>query len=446
MAVTDLQSRASIVQRELSNTVARFRPEKARTLATFQQGTRKKTARLAGLQIGYWKDHAHGQSWPSPVAGDTSYKKSTKQSTGAMYLGPVFRNMNFYMEETVMKDMERGFIPDSYIKERQRRISTHMMKKNWAAIGDGTGAIAAVSGVVTTTLTCLATNNARGLSKGVFRLKVSTAADPLLYDIVNPADDTVKATFYVTAKPTNVTATIVYTVGNATAANANTYMVCESGSWKREMNGLAGLISDSTSRIFQGADCAVDEFLVNPAVDASDGVITPTMVHTAKSVMLSRANMDGGDDFGYIAHITPSNFRTLAIFGYTSRSYELNDKTKAQKTYGLPNLYEDGDTIWVQDADYEDGYVDFRERAPYFEYVHKEFGLKTTGGVSRFQWEGANAAGSSNAYENYNEGCNIGWDHAGVDGKGDEGGTPATAVSIKNITINTTSAQYVVGV
>lgn len=446
MAVTDLAARASIVQREMNNTVARFRPEKARTLATFQQGTRSKTARLAGLQIGYWKDHAHGQSWPSPVAGDTSYKKSTKQSTGAMYLGPVFRNMNFYMEETVMKDMERGFIPDSYIKERQRRISTHMMKKNWAAIGDGTGAIAAVNSVVTTTLTCLADNSARGTSKGVFRLKVSTAADPLLYDIVNPTDDSVKATFYVTAKPTNVTATIVYTVGNATAANVNTYKVCESGSWKREMNGLAGLISDSTSRILQGADCSVDEFLVNPAVSAATAVVTPTMVHSAKSVMLSRANMDGSDDFGYIAHITPTNFRDLAKFGYTSRQYNVSDKEKSQKSYGLPNLYEDGDTIWVQDADYEDCYIDFRERAPYFEYVHKEFGLKTTGGVSRFQWEGANAAGSSNAYENYNEGCNIGWDHAGADGKGDEGGTPATAVTIKAIAINTTSSQYVVGV
>lgn len=443
--ITGLQERSAIVQRDLLQTVARFRPEKARTLATFEESTRSKTARLAGLQIGYWKDHAHGQSWPSPVAGDVSYKGSTKQKTGAMFLGVIFRNMNFTMEKTIMRDMEKGFIPDSYIKERKRRIDTHMMKKNWAAIGDGTGAIAAVSSASSVTVTCLADNSARGTSKGVFRLKITDSTDPLLYDCVDPATDLVKATFYVTAKPSTTTATVVFTVGNAAAMNANTYKICESGSWKREMNGLAGLISDSTSRIFQGADAAVDEFIVNPAVTAS-AVVTPTMVHSAKSIMLSRCNMDGSDDFGFIAHSTPSNFRDLAKFGYTSRSYQVNDKDKAQKTYGLPNLYEDGDTIWVQDADYEDCYMDFRTRGEYFEYVHKEFGLDPTGGVSRHEWVGTYARGSSLAYENYTEGCNIGWDGAGKDGDKEGGGTPATAVTIKTITLNTTSAQYVVGV
>ncbi|WP_368970904.1 hypothetical protein, partial [Bacillus cereus] len=86
--------RASIVQRDLVETTRQFRPEKAKTLATFETATRKMTAGLAGLQIPYWKDHAHGQSWYSPVAGDTSFKKSTKQKTGAMYAGVVFRNMN----------------------------------------------------------------------------------------------------------------------------------------------------------------------------------------------------------------------------------------------------------------------------------------------------------------------------------------------------------------
>lgn len=445
MAVTGLGERAAIVQRELAQTVQRFRPEKARTLATFEQG-RTETARLAGRQIGYWKDHAHGQSWYSPLANDTSFKKSTKQNTGAMFVGVVFRNMNFYMEFHIMKDMAAGFIPDSYIKERQRRISTHMMKKNWAAIGDATGAIAAVSSASGTTITCLADNSARGTSKGVFRMKVSGSSDPLLYDCVDPATDTVKATFYITAKPTNVTATAVFTLGNAAAMNANTYKICESGSWKKEMNGLAGLISDSTSRIFQGADVSVDEFLVNPSVSAASAVVTPTMVHSAKSVMLSKCNMDGSDDFGFLAHTTPTNWRDLAKFGYTSRSYQINDNTKGQKTYGLPNLYEDGDTIWVQDADYEDCFIDFRERKPFFEYVQKEFGLYDDGSGSRKQWQGAYAAGSSNSYENYNEAVNLCWDGGGVDGKGDEGGNPATSVTIKSIAINTVSSQYVVGV
>lgn len=441
--VTGLPERASIVQRELVSTVKRFRPEKALTLATFEEATREKTGRLAGIQIPYWKDHAHGQSWYSPVAGDTSFKKSTKQKTGAMYAGVVFRNMNFYMEAHIMKDMSNGFIPDSYIKERQRRIATHMMKKNWAAIGDGTGAIAAVSGASGSTVTCLADNSARGTSKGVFRLKVSDSSDPLLYDAVNPSTDAVVATFFVTAKPTSTTATVTFTLGNAAAMNVNTYKICESGSWKKELSGLGAHISDSTSRIYQGADVSVDEFLQNPSVDAGNAVITPTSIHTAKGVMMTRANV-ADDMFGFIAHITPTNFRDLAKFGYTARVYNA-EGGKSQKTYGLPTKYEDGDTLFVLDADYEDCYIDLRERKPFFEYCQKEFGLKTTGGQSRHEWVGANDAGSTNEYENYNEACNIVWDGRGKDGDGEDGGTPASSVFIKNIALST-SAQYAKGV
>lgn len=444
MAATHLAERASIVQRDMVQTVRRFRPERARTLATFQEGTREKQARLAGLQIGYWKDQAHGQSWYSPVAGDTSFKKSTKQKTGSMYAGVVFRNMNMYMEDHIMLDMERGFIPDSYIKERRRRIGTHMWKKNIAAIMDGTGTVAAVSGASGSTLTCLADNSARGTSKGVFRIKISDSTDPLLYDVVDPATDTVVATFYATAKPSSTTATVTFTLGSATTANANTYKVCESGSWKKELTGIAGHISSSTSRIYQGADVAVDDFLRNEAVDASNATVTPTAVHTAKGIIMTKCN-ETEDQFPFIGHISWINYRDLAKFGYTSRQYNISDNQKSMKTFGLPNTYEDGDTRWVPDSDYEDCYIDLREKAPFFEYVQKPFGLKTTGGVSRHEWDGANNVGSTNSYENYNEACNIVWDGAGVGGDGEEGGNPNTSVFIYNIALSA-NAQYAKGV
>lgn len=429
MAATDLAGRAAIVQRDMSKTVAQFRPEKARTLATFQQNTRSKQGRLAGLQIAYWKDHAHGQTWYSPLNGDTSFKKSIKQKTGAMYAGVAFRNMNFFMEEHIMKDMERGYIPDSYIQERRRRISTHMMKKNWAAIGDGTGAIANVVSSVGGLLTCSLTN-ARGKSKGSFRLKPSDADDPLLYDAVNTGNDTVVATFYVVSKPSGTQANVVFTFGNDAALNVADLKICESGSWKKEMIGILGHVSDA-SRIYQGADTAVDDFLKNPSVDAGNAAVTPSTIHAAKGIMMTRANSEESD-FSFICHLTWSNYRTLAAFGYTLRTY--NAEKGANKTFGVPNVYEDGDTVFVPDADFEEGEMVFRERSPYFEYVQKEFGLKNTGGVSRQEWIGVNQVGSTNAYENYNEAVNIVWDGKGVDGEGkNEGGSPNSAVYIKNI-------------
>ncbi|HXG84767.1 MAG TPA: hypothetical protein VNI84_12155 [Pyrinomonadaceae bacterium] len=430
MAVTGLQERASLVQRDLVSTVARFRPERARTLATFEEGTRSKTARLAGIQIPYWKDHAHGQTWYNPLANDTSFKKSIKQQSGAMYAGVAFRNMNFFMEDHIMLDMQRGFIPDSYIEERARRIDTHMMKKNWAAIGNGTGAIAFVISSAAGLLTCAADNAARGRSKGSFRIKTSTVDDQLLYDVVNTATDTVVATFYCVSKPSGTQANVIFTFGGDLALAAN-MAICENGSWKREMLGLGAHISDE-NRIYQGVDTSVDDFLKNPSVNAGNAAVTPTTIFTAKGIMQTRGN-GGSDDVNYVCHLTPGNYRTLATYGYAARQYQAAEG-KASKTFGLPDTYVDGDTVFVPDTDYEDCYIDFREKGPYFEYVQKKFGLKKDGdGNSNHEWIGQYQVGSTNSYENYNEACNIVWDGRGAKGDGKGGGTPGSAVFIKNI-------------
>lgn len=431
--VTHLADMGALAQRDMVQTVKEFRPTKARTLATFEQGTRKKTARLAGIQIPFWKDHKNGQGNYNPVAGQTSFSKGVKQATGAMYGGLAFRNMHLDLEDHIMMDMNRGFLPDSYIDLRRRAIETHMMKKNWAAIGDGTGAIAEVVSCVGATLTCSVTNAARGTSKGSFRLQSSSAAEPLLYSAINKDTDTEVARFFVTSKPTLSTAVVSFTVGNTAALNVAGLKIVETNiGWKREMIGLAGHISDQ-NRIYQGADTAVDDFLKNPGIDGGNVNVTPTMIDSAKNIAMTRANdLDGRN--GLLAHITPGNLSILAAFGYTGRVYNA-EGGKANTTYGLPDKYEDGDTTFAVDPDYEDGFIDFRETAPYFEYVQKEFGLKKTEGQGRHEWIGANQAGSTESYENYNEACNIVWDGRGKDGDRKGGGSPNSAVFIRNIAL-----------
>lgn len=443
MAVTHLAERAAMVQRDLNQTVVQMRPTKAKTLATFEQGTRKKTAQLAGIQMAYWQQRANGQTWYNPLSADFSFKRSTKQTSGAMYAGVVFRNMNFTMEEHIQKDMERGFIPDSYLQERARRIGTHMWKKNKAAIHDGTGGLAKVASDASgSTVTLLADNSARGTSKGNHFLQVSTADDTLLYDAVD-ATDTVVATFWISAKPTSTTVTTGgFTVGAITDVDTGDW-ICESGSWKKEMWGIGYHISDSTSRIYQGADVAVDTFLQIDSVDNGNQVPTPTSIHAAKSILLTKCNNETFGEIPFVGHITPANYMLLAAFGYPLRVYNA-EGGKADTTYGVPDSYEDGNTVWQLDADYEDCYIDLREKAPFFEYTQKEFGLKKVGGQSRHEWIGANDYGSVIEYENYNEACNIVWDSKGVSGTGKEGGNPNTSVFIKNIAMPT-YAQYAYG-
>jgi hypothetical protein len=68
-----------------------------------------------------------------------------------------------------------------------------------------------------------------------------------------------------------------------------------------------------------------------------------------------------------ICHLSIGNYKVLSGYGYTLRQYNA-ENGKADTTFGLPNAYKDEDTIFVQDADYEDAYIDMRDRKSYFEY------------------------------------------------------------------------------
>lgn len=436
MAYEHLADMAALSRRDMVQTVKKVRPAKARTLATFQEGTRKKQAQLAGIQIPVVHTHAEGSGTYNPNADETSFARMTKERFTAMYGGVVFRYMHMDLEDHIMLDLERGKLPDSYIDKRRRRIDTFMMEKNWMVMGPGTGTVAFTASATGTTLTCQATNSARGTSKGSFRLLLSTTEDPLYYSAINTTTEAEVARFFVTAKPTLTTATVNFTGGIGSITDLNTSglaIVKTKVGWKKEMIGLAGHISDATSGIYQGADRALHSWLANVGIDAGNAAPTPTMVDSAKNVAMTRANDLNGRN-GLICHITPGNWSILCAYGYNSRSYNA-EKGQAMKTFGLPADYEDGDTMFFKDPDYEDAYIDFREQAPYFEYVQKEFGQKKTDGIGRHEWVGLNQAGSTESYENYNEAVNIVWDGRGKDGDLEGGGSPNSAVFIYNIAL-----------
>lgn len=445
MAANSLQDMAAIVQRDMDEAVLSHRPAKGRTLMTFEQSIRRKKGRLAGYQIGYWRDFAHGQTWYNPLAGDFSFKRSTAQKTGAMWVGVAFRNMNITLENHVQLDMASGAIPDSYIKERRRRIATYTMKKNWEAIGNGDGTVAMVGSASGTTLTALLDGSARGSSKGVFRLAISLAADPIYYECIN-ASDAVVAKFFITAKSSATQATMDFTggSGNAAAMNTSGFRIVEAGSFKKAMTGIGYHHSDSTSRIYQGASVADDPFLINASVDMSAAAVTPTAIHTLKGMVQTAANAPESE-FPFVGHLSFQNYRILASYGYTDRQYTLNDNTKSTTTFGLPTVYKDGDTVWVPDADYEEAYIDLRERAPFFEYVQKKFGPETADGISRHEWIGANESGSTLKYENYTEASNIVWDGHGPNGDRDGDGRPNSGAFLKNCGFVVAESQATLG-
>jgi hypothetical protein len=126
------------------------------------------------------------------------------------------------------------------------------------------------------------------------------------------------------------------------------------------------------------------------------------------------------------------NYEQLAIFGYTLRQYNA-EKGEANTTFGLPNVYEDEDTVFIQDADFEDAYIYLRDRKSIFEYRHSEM-TEISEGVT--QYVGTNLVGSTEKYQNWGEAYNIAYDMRGDDGTGKSGkGAPNSSVVIDNLTI-----------
>lgn len=436
---TTLQEASALVQQDLPDKVAKLKPTKARTAQSTIKGGRKMQGQLAGIRIPFLRNLGHGQTWPSPVTGDYNYKGSLPEEFSAMFAAPVSRVMNMTMEKNHLRDMERGKIPLSYIDERERRIGVHMLKLNWGFIGKGDNGVAEVLSAAVATVTCKLVNTARGQSKGSLRVFTSTAAKPLYYDGVNPATNTVVATFWSDTKPAPNTFTVGgFTVGNIAALNVAGLRICESGSWMREIMGYGGHIDDTT-RIWQGANTGDDPGLNAKSIDAGNSTPTPTMIRDGKNVLTTRSNMDD-EEYNLICRLTFINWYILAAYGYGDRQYQAA-KGEANITFGLPNMYQDQDTLFIPDPNYEEGFIDLHKKRPFMMYEQKTFSKSVTDGVGRHEYGGA-GSGSSIVYENYDENIQLVCDLRGPDAKDpQDGGSPNPAVFIKNIAISATQNE-----
>lgn len=433
----NLSDMAALAQRDMVQKVKRAKPAFARTLASTLKATRKKRAQLAGTTIPFVRGWAEGGGSYNPLGGETSMQRATKESFGAMYGGVVFRYMHMDLEDHMLLDMERGKLPDSYIDQRKRRFDTFMMEKNWAIIGTGTGMIAQSASATGTTLTLTtpAASATRGLSKGSYRFHVSTTDNPIYYSAINTTTELEVARFFVTAKLSATTVTVNFTGGIGAIADLNAAglaIVKTKTGWKKEIIGYGGHFSNASTGIYQGADRAVDPWINASRIDGSGG-LTPTLLDTAKNTNMTRGNDPEGRN-GLVCRMATGNWNVLCAYGYTgsTKNWNVDNMKRSMKTYGLPADYEDGDTMFFIDPDYEDSFVDLHEMAPYFEYEQKEFGLKTTDGIGRHENVGAYLAGSTESYENYNEATNLVYDGRG-NGEFEGNGKPNSAVFIDTL-------------
>lgn len=422
------------VQAELRKTIVQMKPQAAVTLGSFKAGSgaRGASGKLAGLEIPYKQGVVHGETALDVISGVTSFERMYAPTTGKMYVGLTQMGFTVEHEDYHETDAQAGNLPETASDLRDQALNTYLQHQNWYRIGKNTGSLAVVAaggGGGSGTITCANDNTARGRSKGNLRLAVSAftaVGKRVLYQSYTESTDTLTATFYITARASATAMTIVVTDGGTVVAGD---IIVKYGHYKRVPYGC-GYHFSPTGRLYQGANTAVDTFLNSREVTVS-GYVTPTAMDTAKGALQTRANSPTAR-MNRVCRMTIGNYKQLAGYGYTLRAYNA-EKGEADTTFGLPTVFKDEDTVYIQDADYEDAYIDMHDRKSYFEYRQREMS-EISKGVT--QYVGTNLVGSTEMYRNWGEAMNLAYDARGDDGKGKAGsGAPNSSVTMTGMTI-----------
>lgn len=424
---------AGATQAKMRRDIAKYRMENAPTRKTFRGGNgtsgRTESGSLAGLRIPYNRNLAHGSSALDPYLGQTSLEPYIAPLTSSMYVGLAFRGFTLQTEWFHEIDMAKGNMSVTKDDLKRQVQINYEIEGNWWAIGDdfAMGSVAVVTvGGGSGTITLAYDNNGRNRTKGSAYLKVSYSTDAdkrIVYESYNPATDAKTATFYITAKASMTSATVVVT--DAGTIGANNVIVLK-GHYKKVPYGI-GYHTNPSMTQYQGANVSLDTFIKPTGIDAADQPINPSMINSAKSALMTDAN-DVDARFNRVIHLTISNQNALAAYDYDLRTIEAKDGFKG--THGIPFSYKDEDSYFAPDANYIESEVDIRDRESYFEYRLTELREVTK---DPQQYVGANLVGSTEFYQNWGEAYNLAFDGRGSDGQNSTKGKPNSAVRIYNI-------------
>lgn len=403
VAYTDLPDTQ---KQQIKEEVAVIREYMTPTADSFDKSTRTVEGGQQGFQIPFFISDYGQNSYLSPGASGNSFVQPIAPTSESMWVGLAYPGKAMYTDGIFMETMDTKA---SLIKNAQLRrlaIENFMKHMNYYAIGDGSGTLAVVTsvagGVFTGTTAAQLTPNQ---TKGAHRLIKNVT-----YDIVDESSFAVVGTITPTANGTNSATVAVTSTGLPNNAGA---FVVEQGAYNKVPRGLGYLIN-SGSRIFQGLDTASVIEFNSSFVDLNGSAITSATINTLKTKVQIRMNTPT-KEFTRICHTTPGIYNTLAIQGFGARRYEA-DNGAADTTYGYPEKYVDGDTMWICDADIDEDRVYLRRASDYFCFELASMGPVNRDGLTLRQAPGDNNVGADAWFEQVRHYFNWGFDGDGSGG------------------------------
>ncbi len=420
---------------QIKKEVATIREYMTPTYDSFDKSTRTRTGGQQGFQMAFFVTDYGQNSYLAPGAANNSFQQPIAPTSQSMWVGLAYPGKAMYTDGIFMDtmDTEASLIKNSQL--RRLAIENYMKHLNYYAIGDnyGYGILAVTTSNTGGTFTgTTAASTVAGFTKGAHRL-----CQGVTYDVVDESSFAVVGTMTPTQNGTNSATVTCTTTGSVNNSGA---FIVEQGAFNKVPRGLAYLINPN-ARIFQGLDTTAYNEFNSSQVDLNGSALTSATINTLKSQVQIRMNTQT-KDFNRVCHTTPGQWAALCNQGYAASVTGYNgrqDRSNGQNgvTYGLPERYVDGDTLWLLDADMDEDRVYCRRRSDYFVFELSSMGTVNRDGLELRQAPGDNNVGADAWFSQVRRYFNCGFD-AGEGNKSD--GNYASALVIR-AAVNAATSQ-----
>lgn len=341
-----------------------------------------------GVRLPLFVRRPGGHTAYSPSSGD--FNAPVEPQTVSMYVYPTYYAIaEIVREETMlMFQKTQGNNVESFLNLQKMWPEAAMKRINRMYHGDGSGALAFSSSTLASTgpgqtMSCTTTAAATpGQTKGAKFLEEGHT-----YQAWNTTTNAARGTFTVT---TAGAASCVINILSGSITSGDP--VVDVGSYGKFHRGLGHLIRSSTG-LLQALNTANYPDLLSSGLDLDGAAMTPATLHSLKGSIITRYN-DSSAETGMTFIITPGQLRRLAAQGYNFRQYIAN-ADGGDVTKGVPNKYQDHDSVFIEDADGDDDRCYGWKNGVMKNYEQQAFGEKNLDGQQWRMLLGANNAGSN---------------------------------------------------
>lgn len=419
-------------RQHIKDSVASIKEYMTPTYDSFKKSTRTVVGGQRGYQIPFFPHYYTGNSYLTPDSTGNSFNQSVPPTSLSMWVGLAYMGKVMQTQGMLLNDLSQKQSIINEARLRELALEDFWKHINYYSIGSGTGVLAVVAaGTTATSLvgrTTVSGANTSGETKGVHRLRYNN-----VYDVVDGTTGVVNGTFTPSADGTNASTVAGTSTGTITGAGN---LVVEHGAYNKVMRGLAYLISN-VARTFQGVDTTSYVDFNSSTVDLANAAITSAALNTLKTKVQVRKN-DPNQKFKQIGHLPQGLYNILSIQGFGARQYQAADGQNTT-SYGYPNTYVDGDTVWIMDADMDEDRVYLRNADDYFTFEARPFGIVNEDGLTKRQAPGINDVGAWEYFEQDLLICNLGFDGDATGGNYGSGFIQRAAITSSVTQVNSAS-------